>query len=54
VAATGLADDAWIGRMLAGACEPDPATVGYLANLVVMTEAVAVAPALAGVSLSRP
>jgi asparagine synthase (glutamine-hydrolysing) len=47
VAATGLADGAWIARLLAGVCGADPATVGYLANLAVMAEAVAVTPAMA-------
>jgi asparagine synthase (glutamine-hydrolysing) len=38
VPATGMADGDWIGRLLRGECAADPATVGHLSNLVVMTE----------------
>jgi asparagine synthase (glutamine-hydrolysing) len=47
VPATGLADGAWLGRLLEGGCQADPATIGYLANLLVMTEMTAVDPELA-------
>ncbi len=35
--ATGLVDDGWLSRVLDGSCQADPATVGYVANLLVMT-----------------
>jgi asparagine synthase (glutamine-hydrolysing) len=44
IAATGLADAAWVDQLLDGGCDADPATVGYLANLAVMTQALAVRP----------
>jgi asparagine synthase (glutamine-hydrolysing) len=39
--ATGLADGRWLSRLLDGNCEADPATVGYLTNLLVITESTA-------------
>ena len=49
---TGLADGGWLGQLLDGTCEADPATVGYLVNLLVMAEATSVGPELA--TLGRP
>ncbi len=37
--ATGMVDAWWLGRLVDGACDADPAAVGYLANLMVMVEA---------------
>jgi asparagine synthase (glutamine-hydrolysing) len=45
--ATGLADGAWLGRLLDGSCDADPATMGYLSNLLVMAETTTVDPELA-------
>jgi asparagine synthase (glutamine-hydrolysing) len=42
IPATGLADAAWLDQLLDGRCAADPATVGYLANLAVMTRPLAV------------
>lgn len=36
--ATGLVDAPWLGRLLEGRCQADPATVGYLTNLLVIIE----------------
>jgi asparagine synthase (glutamine-hydrolysing) len=36
--ATGLVAGGWLGRLLDRSCQADPATVGYLANLLVMIE----------------
>jgi asparagine synthase (glutamine-hydrolysing) len=44
--ATGMVDAWWLGRLVDGACDADPATVGYLANLVVMAEGTAFDPKL--------
>jgi hypothetical protein len=44
--ATGMVDAWWLGRLVDGACDADPATVGYLANLVVMVEGRAFDPKL--------
>jgi asparagine synthase (glutamine-hydrolysing) len=52
VPSTGLADGAWLSRLLDGNGQADPATVGYLANLVVMTDTTAVDPVLASASPS--
>ena len=35
---TGMADPGWLAGMLAGTCEADVATVGFLANLQVIAE----------------
>jgi asparagine synthase (glutamine-hydrolysing) len=47
VPGTGLADETWVRRLLDGTCQADPATVGYLANVLVMSEMTAVDPVLA-------
>jgi asparagine synthase (glutamine-hydrolysing) len=46
--ATGLADASWLSRLLDGGCPADPATVGYLANLLVMTQKTGAGHVVAG------
>lgn len=44
--ATGMVDAWWLGRLVDGACDAEPAAVGYLANLMVMVEGRAFDPKL--------
>jgi asparagine synthase (glutamine-hydrolysing) len=46
--ATGLVDGGWLRRLLDGSCQADPATVGYLANLLVMIEMTAAGAGMGG------
>ena len=48
VAASGMTDPGWLAGMLAGARDPDVATVGFLANLQVIAETLGAPTGAAG------